>query len=88
MPAAVGPGELEQLLEEQTAYYRAVATEYVDHGLPFAGSSVWIETADEILREPTVTPIRIIEGSDYFAGRIGVGYFGVVIDPGRSRVVV
>ena len=37
MPAAEGPGELEQLLDEQAAYYRAVATEYEDHALPFAG---------------------------------------------------
>jgi hypothetical protein len=52
--------------------------------------SVWINTADEILKKSTVRPIqtRIIKGSPYLAGRIGVGYFGVVIDPGRSRLAV
>jgi len=29
--------ELDQLLAEQVAYYRAVAHEYEDHALPFAG---------------------------------------------------
>jgi 2-polyprenyl-3-methyl-5-hydroxy-6-metoxy-1,4-benzoquinol methylase len=31
-------GDLEQLLAEQNAYYRAGATEYEDHALPFEGS--------------------------------------------------
>lgn len=37
MTSADGSIELEQLLEEQVAYYRAVAQEYEEHALPFAG---------------------------------------------------
>jgi 2-polyprenyl-3-methyl-5-hydroxy-6-metoxy-1,4-benzoquinol methylase len=33
----MAPGDLEQLLAEQVAYYRAVAPEYEDHALPFEG---------------------------------------------------
>lgn len=37
MTAADGSSELDRLLDEQVAYYRAVAREYEDHALPFAG---------------------------------------------------
>lgn len=37
MGTADGSEELEQLLDEQAAYYRALAAEYEDHALPFAG---------------------------------------------------
>ncbi len=37
MPSAQGSSELDQLLREQIGYYRAVAQEYEDHALPFAG---------------------------------------------------
>jgi len=33
----MAPGDLEQLLAEQVAYYRAIAPEYEDHTLPFEG---------------------------------------------------
>jgi SAM-dependent methyltransferase len=37
MPAADRAKALERLLEEQAAYYRALAPEYEDHALPLAG---------------------------------------------------
>lgn len=36
MPAATGGGELEELLAQQLAYYRAVAPEYEQHAIPGA----------------------------------------------------
>ena len=37
MRPAADPNDLEQLLAEQVAYYRAIAAEYEQHALPFAG---------------------------------------------------
>jgi demethylmenaquinone methyltransferase/2-methoxy-6-polyprenyl-1,4-benzoquinol methylase len=38
--------KLEKLLEEQVAYYRAVAPEYVEHALPFSGGAELSEALD------------------------------------------
>ncbi|MGH8867189.1 MAG: class I SAM-dependent methyltransferase [Actinomycetes bacterium] len=37
MTSTHGPGDLDRLLDEQAAYYRAIAREYENHALPFAG---------------------------------------------------
>jgi 2-polyprenyl-3-methyl-5-hydroxy-6-metoxy-1,4-benzoquinol methylase len=37
MTSPDGPSELDDLLRDQLGYYRAVAQEYEDHALPFAG---------------------------------------------------
>jgi demethylmenaquinone methyltransferase/2-methoxy-6-polyprenyl-1,4-benzoquinol methylase len=36
---SAGGGSLEELLDEQVVYYRAVAAEYQDHALPFSGGA-------------------------------------------------
>jgi demethylmenaquinone methyltransferase/2-methoxy-6-polyprenyl-1,4-benzoquinol methylase len=41
-----GSGDLEELLDEQVAYYRAVAPEYIDHALPFSGGAELSEALD------------------------------------------
>jgi SAM-dependent methyltransferase len=46
MPPSDSPQRLDQLLDEQVAYYRAIAREYGDHALPFGGRDELLAAVD------------------------------------------
>ncbi|MGH3368324.1 MAG: class I SAM-dependent methyltransferase [Nocardioidaceae bacterium] len=60
--------ELEQLLGEQVAYYRAVATEYEDHALPFAGGDELSAALDAF--RPTGGVLELACGQGTWTGQL------------------
>ncbi|MBA8824751.1 demethylmenaquinone methyltransferase/2-methoxy-6-polyprenyl-1,4-benzoquinol methylase [Saccharopolyspora lacisalsi] len=60
--------ELEQLLEEQAAYYRAVAPEYRDHVLPFPGEDELSEAIDAF--QPAGDVLELACGPGTWTGRL------------------
>lgn len=68
MRPADGPDELEQLLEEQIAYYRALAAEYEDHALPFTGGDELSEALDTF--RPTGSVLEFACGTGAWTGQL------------------
>lgn len=60
--------ELEQLLGEQAAYYRAVAAEYRDHPLPFAGEDELSEALDAF--QPAGDVLELACGPGTWTGQL------------------
>lgn len=60
--------ELESLLGEQVAFYHAVASEYEDHALPFAGGDELSEALDAFL--PAGKVLELACGPGVWTGRL------------------
>jgi SAM-dependent methyltransferase len=65
---SAGGGSLQELLDEQVAYYRAVAGEYGDHALPFAGG-VELAAALDAFR-PTGSVLELACGPGTWTGQL------------------
>lgn len=61
-------GDLEQLLGEQAAYYRAVAPEYEDHALPFDGGDELAAALDAF--RPTGSVLELACGPGTWTGQL------------------
>jgi len=61
MRPAADPHDLDQLLIEQVAYYRAIAPEYEQHALPFAGGDELSAALDAF--EPTGSVLELACGT-------------------------
>jgi 2-polyprenyl-3-methyl-5-hydroxy-6-metoxy-1,4-benzoquinol methylase len=59
---ADGSSELDQLLDEQIAHYRAIAQEYEDHAIPFAGADELVVALDAFRPVGTVLEIACGQG--------------------------
>jgi demethylmenaquinone methyltransferase/2-methoxy-6-polyprenyl-1,4-benzoquinol methylase len=68
MSASPSPGDLEQLLAEQVAYYRAVAPEYESGALPFDGGDE-LRAALEAFR-PTGRVLELACGPGVWTGQL------------------
>lgn len=66
--AADRSSELEQLLDEQIAYYRALASEYDDHTLPFAGGDELSAALDAF--RPTGSVLELACGPGTWTGQL------------------
>jgi demethylmenaquinone methyltransferase/2-methoxy-6-polyprenyl-1,4-benzoquinol methylase len=60
--------ELDQLLDEQIAHYRAIAREYEDHGIPFEGADE-LDAALDAFR-PVGTVLELACGQGRWTGRL------------------
>lgn len=60
--------ELDRLLDEQIAYYRAVAAEYQDHALPFGGEDELSAALDAF--RPTGRVLELACGQGAWTGRL------------------
>lgn len=68
MTSADKPSELDKLLDAQVAYYRAVAQEYEDHALPFAG---WDELSLALdAFRPTGSVLELACGPGVWTGQL------------------
>jgi SAM-dependent methyltransferase len=63
-----GPRELAQLLRDQVAYYRAIAPEYEEHALPFAGGEELYDALDAF--RPTGSVLELACGPGTWTGRL------------------
>lgn len=68
MAPAGGTDELEQLLSEQVAYYRAVAVEYEDHALPYPGADEVSEALDAF--QPAGSVLELACGPGTWTGQL------------------
>lgn len=68
MKPANGSRELAQLLDEQVAYYRALAPEYEDHALPLAGGDELSAALDAF--RPTGRVLELACGPGTWTGRL------------------
>ncbi len=68
MTPSDGAAELEQLLEEQAAYYRAAAPEYRDHVLPFPGEDELVGAVDAF--QPAGDVLELACGPGTWTGRL------------------
>lgn len=59
---------VDQLLDEQIAYYRAIAQEYEDHALPFSGGDKLAAALDAF--RPTGTVLELACGQGLWTGRL------------------
>ncbi|WP_243787747.1 trans-aconitate 2-methyltransferase [Saccharopolyspora gloriosae] len=60
--------ELDQLLDEQIAHYRAIAPEYEDHVIPFAGADELVTALDAF--GPGGTVLELACGQGMWTGRL------------------
>ena len=65
---ANGSNELDQLLDEQIAHYRAIAQEYEDHALPFAGGDELSAAVDAF--RPVGTVLELACGQGPWTGQL------------------
>jgi SAM-dependent methyltransferase len=63
-----GPRELEQLVNEQIAHYRAIAEEYEDHALPFPGGEELSAALDAF--RPVGTVLELACGQGLWTGHL------------------
>jgi len=68
MIAAMGTSDLEQLLAEQAAYYRAVAPEYEEHALPFDDGDELAAALDTF--RPTGSVLELACGTGIWTGQL------------------
>lgn len=68
MAPAGGTDELERLLSEQVAYYRAVAVEYGDHALPYPGADEVSEALDAF--QPAGSVLELACGPGTWTGQL------------------
>lgn len=68
MIAAMGASDVDQLLSEQAAYYRAVAPEYEEHTLPFDGGDELAAALDAF--RPTGSVLELACGPGIWTGRL------------------
>lgn len=68
MRKADGSDELERLLDEQVAYYRALAPEYEDHALAFAGADELSEALEAF--RPTGSVVELACGQGAWTGQL------------------
>jgi len=67
MRPAADPNDLEHLLIEQVAYYRAIAPEYEQHALPFAGGNELSAALDAF--EPSGTVLELACGTGVWSSK-------------------
>jgi demethylmenaquinone methyltransferase/2-methoxy-6-polyprenyl-1,4-benzoquinol methylase len=68
MIAAMGASDLDQLLAEQAAYYRAVAQEYEEHTLPFDGGGELAAALDAF--RPSGSVLELACGPGIWTGQL------------------
>jgi 2-polyprenyl-3-methyl-5-hydroxy-6-metoxy-1,4-benzoquinol methylase len=68
MIAVMGTSDLEQLLAEQAAYYRAVAPEYEEHALPFGDGGELAAALDAF--RPTGSVLELACGPGIWTGQL------------------